>query len=95
MSARQRVVAGRCPTCGARVVRGQDDSGALVVTDVMPATAAQELGCRAEGRRSYVLAWAGVGMKLTPRTDRDVLLSPPGFTHARIVCEHHCKAGAI
>lgn len=62
------------------------------MTDVLPCTAAGELRARMAGRGSYVLAWSGIGMKLTARTHEDILLHPPGFTHARIVTQHHCEA---
>src|SRR5262245_10741589 len=82
-------IGGKC-RCGAKVVRGYDEtSGRFAVVDIVPVNAGTETLVRAQGFRSYVLAWRG-GMTVTMRSDDDVMLKPAGTTGARIVVDHVC-----
>lgn len=88
----RRAVAGRCRLCGARVVRGLDDTGALAVTDVGAIDSTQELACYADARPTYAMRWAGLGIELTLRSPHQMLSSPAGFSNERVVAAHRCES---
>lgn len=89
---RRHAVAGRCSRCEKRIVRGFADDGSLVNVDIFGTTDATEQLERSRGRGTFVLAWRGMGMTITRRTDDDVLLRPAGFRLGeRVVLEHACE----
>lgn len=84
-------IAGRCLECGERVVRGFADTGALVNVEIFGVTTTGEQMARTRGRGSYHLTWLGLGLTITARTDKDVLLRPAGFRAGdRVVLAHEC-----
>lgn len=84
---------GRC-ACGARIVRGVDDTGELVDVDAPLVDAAAELLAYAAGRPSFTLALARPrGLTLTRRTRDDIKRRPAGFKRSHVVLLHACRNG--
>lgn len=86
---------GRC-ACGARIIRGLDNTRQLVTADIWAADATSELIAWASSRASFVLDLTeprGRGLTLTRRTARQIRRRPAGFKRERIVLAHECKRG--
>lgn len=84
---------GRC-ACGAKIVRGLDDTQQLVTVNVSGVGAAAELIAWTTQRASFVLDLAepmGRGLTLKRRTQRDLRRHPSGFNRNKIVLEHKCR----
>lgn len=82
-------VAGRCPQCGRRTLRGTDQDGSVVVVETGDHTAADELRAWVAGRTTYRLAWRG-HMELDRRTPHDLIVDPAGYSPGRIYAAHIC-----
>jgi hypothetical protein len=84
--------AGRC-ACGARVVRGHDDTGELVTIEPRAVDAAEELLAWVADRQSFALDWRmrhPIGFVIARRTLRQLKRWPAGFTAKRVVLAHRC-----
>lgn len=84
--------AGRCTSCGVRTVRGFDDTGTVVEVEIWPIDEPTEWAEFNAGRSTFVLSWSGMGMTVTRRSEHDMKLNPPGYTHGtRVVPIHRCE----
>jgi hypothetical protein len=84
--------AGRC-ACGQRVVRGPDNTGAIVVVEPTGVDAATELHAWASSRQSFTLDWRmrhPIGFVIARRSATQLKRWPAGFTTKRVVLAHLC-----
>ncbi len=85
----RRAVAGRCPTCRIRLVRGDDGTGHIGIAELTELNSSAETEYHANGIPTYRLSWHG-HMVLTRRTEADLRIDPAGFREGRILRHHQC-----
>lgn len=85
----RKALAGRCPNCGARTIRGDAGDGQIATAELGELTAADELRAWAADTKTYRALWAG-HMQLNERTTDDLRLDPAGFREGRIYRAHIC-----
>lgn len=86
----RKAVAGRCPSCGIRTLRGPDQHGTYVVVTVAEVSPAQELALWTRHVPTYRASWSA-GIRLDRRSDHDLASSPPGYAPGRIYPTHTCQ----